>query len=450
MRARRIILLLDGTWNDADLGSTDTNISRLRDLLAQSSGVGPVNSPLASAAAADPSSTVISTASEDDDVLNLVYYSRGVGTGGQINQIAGGILGAGLEANIRRAYRFISFHYIPGDQIFIFGFSRGSYTARSLVGYIAAAGLLRADQCTEENERCAWDFYRTTPGERPPGEWYRLRTFMHDRDALRIECLAVFDTVGAMGIPLSPFTRSNREYFEFHDVELPSITNVNLQALAIDEHRWPFQAAVWRPSRFKKINTVTEQVWFSGAHGDIGGGYFRSDGSRASPHRADDITLDWMLRRIRAHFKDFPIAGSWIADKDASGWSASNIHDSRQGIYWFYPRALRAIANKESALRRGYEVTVGADRHSVPLNEMIHISAIERLWAANGKSKSRYAPKNLIELFPRLQATYDGSSTNEPLLIVNWTGDVLNPAQSVHRDCANAALKNATVRASPP
>jgi hypothetical protein len=440
MRGRRIILLLDGTWNDADLGATDTNISRLRDLLARPG----------TSAAADSSATVTSTASDDDRTSNLVYYSRGVGTGGQINQIAGGILGVGLEANIRRAYRFISFHYVPGDQIFIFGFSRGSYTARSLVGYIAAAGLLRADKCTEENERCAWDFYRTTPGERPPGEWHRLRAFVQDRDSLRIECLAVFDTVGAMGIPLSRFTRSNRENFEFHDVELPSITNVNLHALAIDEHRWPFQASVWRPSRFKKINTITEQVWFSGAHGDIGGGYFRSNGDGASPQRADDITLDWLLRRVRTHFKDFPVADSWITGADASNWSSSRIHESRMGIYWFYPKAWRAIANRESSQRKGYEVSVGSDRHSVPLNEMIHISAIERLWTANGKPKSRYAPKNLIELLPRVEATYNDASTREPLFIVNWTGDVLDPAHPLHRDCAIAALKNAKVRASPP
>lgn len=445
MKRRRIILLLDGTWNDAELGSTDTNISRLRDLLARCSGAGLTNSPLAPRIVSDPAEMVTSTIS--NETPNLVFYSRGVGTGGQINQILGGLLGLGLESNIRRAYRFLSFHYTPGDQIFIFGFSRGSYTARSLVGYIAAAGLLRADKCTEENERCAWDFYRTSPGERPPGEWHRLRAFVHDRDSLRIDCLAVFDTVGALGIPLSSFVKSNREYFEFHDVELPSITRVNLHALAIDEHRWPFQAAIWRPSKFKRINTVTEQVWFSGAHADVGGGYLRSDEAKASPDRADDVTLDWLLKRMRTHFEDFPIPEGWIPDRSRSNWSTSNIHDSRRGIYRFYPKAWRAIANKGPDVRKRYQVAVGADRHSAPLNEMIHISAIERLWTATGPSGRRYAPRNLVELIPSIKATYTNQSRELPLFVVDWTGHVLDPADSDHCNCANEALDSASQRA---
>lgn len=444
MRRRRIILLLDGTWNDAELGPTDTNISRLRDLLAEGTAAGATNSPLAPKIISDPGAMVTSTVS--NEVANLVYYSRGVGTGGQINQILGGVLGVGLESNIRRAYRFLSFHYTPGDQIFVFGFSRGSYTARSLVGYIAATGLLRADKCTEENERCTWDFYRTPPGERPPGEWHRLRAFVHDRDSLRIECLAVFDTVGAMGIPLPAFVRSNRENFEFHDVELPSITRVNLHALAIDEHRWPFQATVWRPSPFKTINTVTEQVWFSGAHADIGGGYLRSDGTGAAPHRADDITLDWLLKRVHKHFEDFPLPASWIPKTSTSDWSASSIHNSRTGIYQFYPKAWRAIANKAPDFYGTYQVVVGTDRHVVPLNEMVHISAIERLWTRNDTSRSPYRPSNLVEILPSIQTTYRDKSPGASIFIVDWDGHALDPAQSDHLNCANAALDSAICR----
>jgi myosin-crossreactive antigen len=96
---------------------------------------------------------------------------------------------------------------------------------------------------------------------------------------LRVSCLGVFDTVGALGVPLEAFIRANRERYEFHDVELSSITRVNLHALAVDENRWPFQATVWRKPRFKKINTVVEQTWFAGSHADVGGGYIR-EGTR--------------------------------------------------------------------------------------------------------------------------------------------------------------------------
>jgi hypothetical protein len=444
MKGRRIILLLDGTWNDADLGPTDTNISRLRDIMAEATGAGLASSPLRPEVVSDPGSMVTGTSTNNAE--NIVFYSRGVGTASWANQVFGGALGAGLDTNIRRAYRFLSFHYRPGDEIFIFGFSRGSYTARSLVGYIAAAGLLRSNKCSEDNERFAWDFYRSSPGERPPGEWHRLQPLMHDGDRLRIDCLAVFDTVGSLGIPLEAFVRSNREHYEFHDVELPSITRVNLQALAIDENRWPFQATVWRPSPFRKINTVTEQVWFSGGHPDIGGGYFRSTETNANHYRADDITLDWLLRRLRFFFKDFPVPDRWIKSAAPDNWSESGIHNSRQGVYRLYPKSWRAISNREVGSLGTYEIAVGVDRHSKSLNEMVHISAIERLWTRNGSDGTPYAPKNLISILPTIESTYRTQPANEQVLLVDWNGEVLDPVHFVQCACAKAALDNAIQR----
>jgi uncharacterized protein (DUF2235 family) len=164
---------------------------------------------------------------------NIVFYERGVGTGFR-DRLRGGVFGDGLAGNVRRAYKFLSYYYEPGDQVFVFGFSRGAYTARSLVSYIGAAGLLRADHCTDTVEPMAWGFYRTTPNDRLPGKWFELGRYTHNRDKLRIDCVAVFDTVGALGVPLEPFWRANRDKYAFHDVDLSSVTNVNLQALAID------------------------------------------------------------------------------------------------------------------------------------------------------------------------------------------------------------------------
>ena len=81
----------------------------------------------------------------------------------------------------------------------------------------------------------AWGYYRTDPNDRMPGIWEELTSSVHDRGAFRIECLGVFDTVGALGVPLPEFYRLNRESYEFHNVELSSTTNVNLHALAVDD-----------------------------------------------------------------------------------------------------------------------------------------------------------------------------------------------------------------------
>ena len=191
---------------------------------------------------------------------------------GAFDRFRGGAFGEGLTHNIRHAYKFLSFWYEPGDEIFIYGFSRGAYTARSLVGYLGAAGLLLRDNCNEELEALAWRYYRTPPNDRMPAHWRRLTDNAHDRDELRVKLLGVFDTVGSLGIPASIAWRLNRNENGFHDVNLSSITDVNLHAVAIDENRWPFQATLWRQPPFKKYDTKVEQVWFS-APSDVGGGY---------------------------------------------------------------------------------------------------------------------------------------------------------------------------------
>jgi uncharacterized protein (DUF2235 family) len=336
--SRRLILLLDGTWNDSEFGPSDTNIVHLRTLISDYIGaaVAPPEDRPPPKALKEMVRATVSTGRE-----NLVFYERGVGTGTLIDRLSGGALGLGLDRNIRRAYRFLSFHYWPGDEIFIFGFSRGSYTARSLVGYIAAAGLLRRDVCNEENERLAWDFYRTHPNDRLSGVWSELTKLVHDRDQLQIACLAVFDTVGSLGVPLEAFVRVNREHFEFHNVELPSITRVNLHALAIDEHRWPFQASLWRQPQFKSVQTVTEQVWFPGAHADVGGGYTEEAKRKAKEGSyIEDIPLDWMIRRVKHHFSDFPLRDFYVPSPSLHSsmeqhywdWLHATQHDSRVGI----------------------------------------------------------------------------------------------------------------------
>jgi hypothetical protein len=406
---KRIILLLDGTWNDIDKGPCDTNIVRMRELiskhLVESSGRGH----------SDPdtnSKKVHGYAASGKE--HIVYYERGVGTGA-FDRIVGGAFGDGLSRNIRHAYKFLSFWYEPGDEIFIYGFSRGAYTARSLVGYLGAAGLLRRDACDEERESLAWRYYRTKPNDRMPADWRRLTDYVHDRDKVRVKLVGVFDTVGSLGVPFSIAWRLNRDEHGFHNVELSSITDVNLHALAIDEHRWPFEAALWRMPAFKKYDTVVEQVWFSGAHADVGGGYIVEERRDLDTPYADDITLDWMIRRTRHFYPDFPFDINRGAEK-IKDRSSAVLHNSRRSIYLAWPFALRSIANHiTGASRWKYQAEVSRDRHARPIGEMIHISAIERVVAGESSNPParKYKTANLLRVIDRLKEAYEHKPSGE-------------------------------------
>jgi uncharacterized protein (DUF2235 family) len=117
---KRLILCLDGTWNQAD-DKQITNIVRIRDLI-------------------------------EPKVNQRVYYHNGVGTGlSKTSNLVDGATGRGLGRNVRGIYRFLSQHYSDGIELYIFGFSRGAFTARSLVGYIGASGLLKPEHCSSES-----------------------------------------------------------------------------------------------------------------------------------------------------------------------------------------------------------------------------------------------------------------------------------------------------------
>lgn len=271
---RRLVLFLDGTWNQDDDQHPPTNIVRMREMLKI--GVDQALSKDSLQIQNDTGSRATGSIIEENGHLleYVVYYDRGVGTGAWLDPLRGGLFGKGLDHNIRQAYRFLTEHYADGDEIYIFGFSRGAFTARSLVGFIFAVGLLRPRSCTPETERRAWRHYRRNPQDRYCAEWFALEPHVFDRRALRITCLGVFDTVGALGVPLTGFRSANSAKYAFHNTELSSIVDVSLHAVAIDERRRPFEAALWQRPKFKRDATARiEQVWFPGAHSDIGGIY---------------------------------------------------------------------------------------------------------------------------------------------------------------------------------
>jgi uncharacterized protein (DUF2235 family) len=419
---KRIVLLLDGTWNDADVGFSDTNIVRLRENLASSLDSSPTAPHLTTGSVPNQASII---ARNHNGIPYLIFYERGVGTGGFFDNIKGGAFGAGVGRHVRRAYSFLSRNYEPGDEIFVFGFSRGSYTARSLVGYISAVGLLRASNCTEENESRGWYYYRTNPLDRLPVTAAELRRNAHRQDEVKIKLLGVFDTVGALGVPIPWFRRENRDLFEFHDVGLSPICEVNIQALAIDEHREAFEATLWRKPKFENIKTKTEQVWFAGAHSDVGGGYVdERDSAAGSTLRLDDITLDWMIKRLLSHYSDFPVRKLSVGE----GFSLAPHHESRRTIFSARPFAYRSIANCSGNARGPWQIDVSADRHNPAIDEMLHISAILRLGGRIPRPKRQrlYAPRNLIAALKRIE-----TGLIPALPIVEFSGRILPPQDAM-------------------
>jgi uncharacterized protein (DUF2235 family) len=447
---KRIILLLDGTWNDADFGVVDTNIVRLREIIANCLDGSRSQPPDQVAPAKNIEQTTIVHGTYKANKDYLVFYERGVGTGGLLDPYFGGAFGVGLDRTVRRAYNFLAANYEKDDEIFVFGFSRGSFTARSLVGFIGCSGLLRAEACTPENLSKLWSFYRTNAFDRALPTRRSWNTDVHS--AVVISCLAVFETVGALGIPLPRFWRENRDFFEFHDVSLSRSVKLNLQALAIDEHRISFEPAIWRKPKFGSVGNRTEQVWFSGAHADVGGGYIDEERRRRYGLTSlDDLSLDWMLKRLLQTYPDFPVKRNarpeWIApvvepsDKItlASTLMAAR-HESRSGFYRLATAAQRSIGNRQFDVEFR-ESVVAYDRHAEPINEKIHFSAIERLGRAIqlGSSFEYYAPKNLVSL---LVAAHFKSQELLPLNI----SIVGNAAMDLNQTDADDALSRAKER----
>ena len=432
MPAKQIILLLDGTWNDADFGTRDTNIVRMRGLIARhlQTQDTTVRASLPDAGQATKEQKLAVGYANPTGTETLVFYERGVGTGAS-DSLTGGALGKGLDGNIRRAYKFLSYWYLPGDQVFVFGFSRGAFTGRSLVGYLAAAGLLRREACNPENEANAWNYYRTVPNDRMPGTWSALAPLVHDRDEFRIALIGVFDTVGALGIPGKWMWKRNREKYQFHDVELSSITRVNLHAMAIDEHRLPFEAAVWRKPKFKRFTSHTEQVWFPGAHADVGGSYVDEEKRGPDAIRAlDDVTLSWMLKRVKRHVPEFPCDVGHLDAVDEAYVEAQQ-HNPRKRFYRVFRFAWRAMANHDPGSRWWrHEATVSRDRHGEPIAEMVHVSALERLGkrVPTDMFTHVYRPRNLLSVLPAIRRAYrlPGSDAGPEVLVVDWTGEVIS------------------------
>jgi uncharacterized protein (DUF2235 family) len=298
----RLVLCFDGTWNNL---ASHTNVSNLYAQIA-------------------------------DETCGLAsqrkFYDEGVGTG-KFDRFRGGVLGDGLDRNIRTGYAWLATQFtseptpvrtdapplvaaagyetrpaagqrlangdlsttpppaqgrefVTGPDIFLFGFSRGAFTARSLAGLINFLGIPKqldrnaASTALADNPtiRAAWDLYRNRPkGGAAPGGAYaqQVETFrVGCHYPVRIHFVGVWDTVGALGIPRvfdEDWIPRRSDRYEFHDTRLGASVRNAFHALAIDEHRLPYTPALWTDA--SPTTEAVEQRWFPGAHADVGGGY---------------------------------------------------------------------------------------------------------------------------------------------------------------------------------
>jgi uncharacterized protein (DUF2235 family) len=258
---KRLVICCDGTWNKPDQEKNGrpvpTNVVKLAYRAAKSGGAIP----------------------------QIVYYHPGVGTGNCLDRLLGGVLGEGLEDNILDAYRFLVANYELQDEIYLFGFSRGAFTARSIGGMIRKCGILRRGAVDRYHE--AKDLYhgKVHPDDAGPVD-FRKAYSVSPGDPIKIKFIGVWDTVGSLGIPKKDGAARG---LQFHDTELSGSVENACHALAIDEHRAPFRPTLWsyKPKPGQKV----EQVWFCGCHKDVGGGYPQAD--------ASNLALLWMLGKAR-------------------------------------------------------------------------------------------------------------------------------------------------------
>ncbi len=327
---KRIILCTDGTWNKPD--QKDRGKRKPSNVVKMARAIKP---------------------RADDGTEQIVYYGDGVGTNWGLDKIAGGGFGVGLSANIVDAYQFLALNYEEGDEIFLFGFSRGAYTARSIAGLVHKLGILPKDHAFFIPE--AYKLYRDQARD------IELESFRLDHNSrpARIKYIGVWDTVGALGIPIGLFKTFNKRY-QFHEVDLVSSIENAYHALAIDERRKPFAPTLWHLPHGSE--QTLEQVWFPGVHTNIGGGYSK-DGLA-------NISLQWIAGKAESH-------GLELDRTFLNYYRPWYKHEMRESLTLFY----KIIGPRWRPMGQGSST-----------KQYIHSSALKRIEAFDD-----YRPDNLME-----------------------------------------------------
>ncbi len=280
-----------------------------------------------------------------------LYYEKGLQFEGwsRIGDLASG---RGINRQIRRAYGYLASHYREGDRIYLFGYSRGAFAVRSLAGLIDRVGLLRREHATERAVQLAYRHYATDPDRPAAGAF--SRRFCHAE--AQIDGVFVFDTVKALGLRIPLLWMLTDPRNAFHNHNLGFTIKRGFQALALDETRVLFAPVLWECEQ--GCNHDVEQMWFRGAHGDIGGQIGTVEGAR----KLSNIPLVWMLERAQACGLDLPPGwqGRFECDPDApmvGTWSS-------WGKLFLYRRRRVMLRDPSERIHASVGVKHRAWRHS--------------------------------------------------------------------------------------
>ncbi len=358
--AKNIVICSDGTGNTTSKGR-GTNVFKLFEAVDVH---GHRSSPFSS--------------------RQVAFYDDGVGTEPwKPIRLLTGALGLGLSRNVKELYADLARAYEPGDQIYLFGFSRGAFTVRTLAALIAGCGIVDWAQCASDDiltqrveaayeayrERYQTDLSRWVLGEtRRPTAAERARTGFRAQypvlHPVRIRFIGVWDTVDAVGLPIAHAAEFINRFiyrFKFPDLKLSAQVDRACHAISIDDERHTFHPVMWG-GEDRRI----EQVWFAGVHSNVGGGYPKQGMSL--------VALAWMLKRAEQADLRF------VAADRAHYWDHQNVHDklydSRAGLASYYRYKPRDIGKM-------------CEQHHV--TPEVHLSAIERIL----QGTDGYAPGNV-------------------------------------------------------
>lgn len=271
---KRILICLDGTWNaETNPASPQaTNVIRLHD-----------------------------SAQHFKSPFQQSCYVPGVGTK-IFEKLRGGIFGQGIFEQIKDGYLEIVNNYQPGARIIIAGFSRGAFSARCLASFVATCGILRnhASDFADLRDKIAidrlWDLYADRTKQGPALHSFISRNCEPPTQGM-VEAVAVWDTVSSLGVPwgilpqnatVEMLQQASDHDYSFLDSQLPDTVPRAYHAVALDEQREPFRPTLFKGDRLNDGSIL--QVWFAGAHSNVGGGF--------ADTRLSDIALDWMIRQL--------------------------------------------------------------------------------------------------------------------------------------------------------
>ena len=333
----------------------------------------------------------------------VALYDDGVGTQSlKPVKLISGAFGWGLSRNVKQLYTELVRAYEPGDSIFLFGFSRGAFTVRTLVGLITDCGIL--DQSKFANEaalqkaveeaydehrkhyRTFWQELFASKKSSDPGSVFRQRKAAqsHPYDQTTIKFIGVWDTVDAVGLPVDELTDFINYFiyrFKFPDQHLHAKVEKACHALSVEDERRSFHPVLWAETEEDQRAPRIEQVWFPGVHSNVGGGYPKQGMSL--------VALDWMMTRAeRVGLRFIPTVRALLCELQNVN---DKLYDSRAGLgayYRYQPRDIRQLCQKCN------------------VTPQIHYSLIDRVVQGTGG----YAPCTLPQKF---QLVSDGMLNKE-------------------------------------